>query len=73
MDRHPDLRYRRSDRMLECRLRGARIAYATEMKDGRWQLRCNGDDYPSWHDDYESALREMVAWARKFAWSTVRR
>ena len=38
------------------------------MKDGRWELRCrNGDDYPSWHDDDESVLREMAGWARRFA------
>lgn len=73
MNRHPGLRYRRTETMVECRLRGARIAYASAMKDGRWQLRCNGDDYPSWHDDYESCLREMASWARRFAWAQVRR
>lgn len=73
MDRHPDLRYRRTETMVEARLRGARIAYAAAMKDGRWELRCDGDDYPSWHDDYESALREMSSWARRYAWSQVRR
>lgn len=54
MNRHPDLRYCRTENMVECRLRGARIAYASAVNDGPWKLRCNGDDYPSWHDDYES-------------------
>ena len=73
MDRHPDLRYRRSETMLEARLRGARIAYASRMKDGRWELRCTGDDYPTWHDTQDEALREMAQWSRKYAWSQVRR
>ncbi|MGY4516445.1 hypothetical protein [Lysobacter sp. HA18] len=73
MDPHPDLRYRRTDTMLECRLRGARIAYASAMTDGRWELRCNDDDYPSWHDDYDAALREMVTWARRYAWAHTER
>lgn len=59
--------------MLECHLRGAPIACAVLMNDGRWELRCNGDDYPSWHDDYDSALREMVGWARRYAWAQLNR
>jgi hypothetical protein len=69
MNRHPGLRYRRTDTMLECRLHGARIAYASRTKDDRWELRCTGDDYPSWHDDEDAALREMVSWARRYAWA----
>lgn len=73
MDKHSGLRYRRTERMLECSLYRARIAYASELLDGRWELRCEGDDYPSWHDDFESALREMARWARAYAWSQTRR
>lgn len=73
MDRHPELRYRRTEGLVEAFFRDERIGYARVLNDGSWLVSCPDNARPAVQPDYDTALRELVPCVRRYAWERTRK